>query len=151
MRNPPSVAPGPPLRAVPGWYLFPAMHHYRCYHVSARQSCAERITDTLTWLPHNLHMPILSSDERLVQAAQDLTAAHLAPPSETSVLTQLPDSAKTAIHTLSTISILLRLCQSILLLRFLHHMLPYHLRFHLFNHQSMHHLYLRRCRTTCQL
>jgi hypothetical protein len=58
----PSVSGTWAPHAVPGWYLGPSMHHYRCYRVWARQSRAERITDTLTWLPHKLHMPILSYD-----------------------------------------------------------------------------------------
>jgi hypothetical protein len=63
--------------AVSGWYLGPAMQHYRCYRVWAQATRAERITNTLAWLPLHVAMPVLSPTERLIQAAHDLTDALL--------------------------------------------------------------------------
>jgi hypothetical protein len=63
--------------AVPGWYLGPAMNHYRCYRVWSRSTRAERITDTLKLVPTTIRMPIPSHNELVTRAAQDLTTALL--------------------------------------------------------------------------
>jgi hypothetical protein len=44
--------------ALPGWYLGPALNHYRCYRVYVRATRHERITDTLAWLPTNVPLPV---------------------------------------------------------------------------------------------
>ena len=49
--------------AVDSWYLNPAMHHYRCYRVWIWETSAERITDTLAWLPTRVKMPTANSTE----------------------------------------------------------------------------------------
>jgi hypothetical protein len=58
-----------------GYYLGPAMHHYRCQHVyiSATATASERIVDTLKFFPHNYQMPQLSSTDRLLMAANDMS------------------------------------------------------------------------------
>jgi hypothetical protein len=44
-----------------GYYLGPAMHHYRCQNVYISATASERIVDTLEFFPHNYQMPQLSS------------------------------------------------------------------------------------------
>jgi hypothetical protein len=58
-----------------GYSLGPAMHHYRCQNVYISATASERIVDTLEFFPHNCHMPQLSSTDRLIMAANDMTNA----------------------------------------------------------------------------
>jgi hypothetical protein len=53
--------------------LGPAMHHYRCQNVYISSMASEHIVDTLEFLPHNYQMPQLSSTDRLIMAAKDMT------------------------------------------------------------------------------
>jgi hypothetical protein len=58
-----------------GYSLCPAMHHYRCQNVYILTTASERIVDTLEFFPHNYQMPQLSSTDRLLMAAKDMTDA----------------------------------------------------------------------------
>jgi hypothetical protein len=58
-----------------GYSLGPAMHHYRCQNVYISTTASERIVDTLEFFPHNCQMPQLSSTDRLLMAAKDMTDA----------------------------------------------------------------------------
>ena len=51
------------------------MHHYQCYRVWTKDTCSERIADTLTGFPTLVEMPKTSSADAVVVAAQQLTAA----------------------------------------------------------------------------
>ncbi len=55
--------------AVKGWYLGPAMQHYRCFRVWVVETMAERIADTLAWFPSKVHMPSASSNDAAIAAA----------------------------------------------------------------------------------
>ena len=37
--------------AVNAWYLGPALHHYRCYHIYISETRGELIADTVVWFP----------------------------------------------------------------------------------------------------
>jgi hypothetical protein len=58
-----------------GYSLGPATHHYRCQNVYIMTTAIERIVDTLEYFPHNYQMPQLSSTDRLLMAAKDMTDA----------------------------------------------------------------------------
>jgi hypothetical protein len=49
------------------------MHHHRCQNVYISSTASERIVDTLEFFPHNYQMPQLSSTDRLIMAAKDMT------------------------------------------------------------------------------
>jgi hypothetical protein len=51
------------------------MHHYRCQNVYISATASERIVDTLKFFPKNYQMPQLSSTDRLIMAAKDMTDA----------------------------------------------------------------------------
>jgi hypothetical protein len=51
------------------------MHHYRCKNVYISATASERTVDTLEFFPYNSPMSQLSSTERLVMAANDMTNA----------------------------------------------------------------------------
>jgi hypothetical protein len=58
-----------------GYSLGPAMHHYRCQNVCIASTANECIVDTLEFFRHNYQMPQLSSNERLIMSAKDMTDA----------------------------------------------------------------------------
>jgi hypothetical protein len=49
------------------------MHHYRCQNVYISATASKRIVDTLEFFPHNYQMPQLSSTDRLLMAANDVS------------------------------------------------------------------------------
>jgi hypothetical protein len=51
------------------------MHHYRCQNVYISATVSERIVDTLDFFPHNFQMPQLSSTDRLIVAANEMSNA----------------------------------------------------------------------------
>jgi hypothetical protein len=51
------------------------MHHYRCQNINVSATASKRIMDTLEFFPHNYQMPQLSSTNRLLMAAKDMTDA----------------------------------------------------------------------------
>ena len=42
---------------VEGWYLGPALGHYRCYRVYTAKTGGERVLDTVQFFPHVIPMP----------------------------------------------------------------------------------------------
>jgi hypothetical protein len=58
-----------------GYSLGPAIHHYICQNVYISATASERIVDTLEFSPHNSPMLQLSSTDRLIMAANDMTNA----------------------------------------------------------------------------
>jgi hypothetical protein len=51
------------------------MHHNRCQNVYISTTASERIVDTLEFFPRNYQLPQLSSTNRLLMAAKDMTDA----------------------------------------------------------------------------
>ena len=51
-----------------GWYLGPALEHYRCYRLFVNKSKAERVTDTLKVYPHKVPMPYATPTDVAIQA-----------------------------------------------------------------------------------
>ena len=60
---------------VPGFYLGPALKHYRSFRTLVDATHAERISDTLAWFPVRFRMPGSSPLEVLHAAIKDLSAA----------------------------------------------------------------------------
>jgi hypothetical protein len=85
-----------------GYSLGPAMHHYRCQNVYITTTANERIVDTLEFFPHNYQMPQLSSTDRLLMAAQDMTDA-LRNPHPDVPFTSVGDDTITALEDIAAI------------------------------------------------
>ena len=66
-----------------GWYVVPALEHYRC--VTCYFPCTQttRICETVTFFPHDVPFPEISLKEHLVQAAQDIVSILSNPPPTT--------------------------------------------------------------------
>jgi hypothetical protein len=62
-----------------GWYIGPAMEHYRCYKVYITKIRSNRIVETVEFFPHKFELPFPSSSELATHAAADLTHALLNP------------------------------------------------------------------------
>ena len=73
--NKPDTRPSWAPHGSEGWYIGPALSHYRCYHVWCDETRSERITDTLAWFPHRVAMPSPTSADQLKTAARDLIEA----------------------------------------------------------------------------
>jgi hypothetical protein len=58
-----------------GYSLGPIMHHYWCQNVYISTTASDRIMHTLEFSPHIYQMPQLSSTDRLLMAANDMTDA----------------------------------------------------------------------------
>ena len=65
---------------IPGFYLGPAMDHYRCFRVFASPTESIRISDSIAWYPQPYPMPGSSALEGVHSAITDLDGAieHLA-------------------------------------------------------------------------
>ena len=68
-----------------GWYLGPAMDHYRCYSTFVNKTRTERISDTIQFYHHNVTIPTISSSEHATRAAEALTDALVNPPSNSPI------------------------------------------------------------------
>ena len=55
-----------------GWYIGPALHHYRCITVYIPKTNQERITDTAALIPKVIPIPNADIDSHLTSAADDI-------------------------------------------------------------------------------
>jgi hypothetical protein len=62
-----------------GWYIGPALEHYRCYTVYITKTRSNRIVETVEFFPNKFTLPFPSSRELATQAAADFTHAFLNP------------------------------------------------------------------------
>jgi len=58
-----------------GFYIGPALQHYRCHRIWFPKSGRERICQTIKWLTHNYAMPAATREQTIMAAAADLTNA----------------------------------------------------------------------------
>jgi hypothetical protein len=60
-----------------GWYIGPALEHYRCYMVYITKTRSNTIVETVEFSPHKFKLPFPSSSELATQATAYLTHALL--------------------------------------------------------------------------
>jgi len=65
---------------VEGWYLRPALHSYQCYTVWSKDTHAQCICDTLTWLPSTVTVPTATMVNYILAGITDFTNALQKPP-----------------------------------------------------------------------
>ena len=90
------------VHGIDGWYVGPAMEHYQCYKIYIPSTRAERIADTVEFFPHYVNMPRLSSVDRAIRAATELTHA-LRNPAPAAPFAKLSDVHNDALDQLATI------------------------------------------------
>jgi hypothetical protein len=59
-----------------GWYIGPALEHYRCNTVYITKTRSSRVVETVDFFPHKFKLPFPSSSELATQAAADLKHTH---------------------------------------------------------------------------
>jgi hypothetical protein len=81
---------------VEGWYLGPAMEHYRCHRCYIKNTQSERVSDTVEFFPEIAKLPTLSPFEAAVIAIERLTTIIESPttiiPQDGTALQQLHDA-----------------------------------------------------------
>ena len=55
-----------------GWYLGPALEHYRCYRLFVNKSKAERVTDTIDFFTEKAPMPYMTPTDVAIQATAEI-------------------------------------------------------------------------------
>jgi hypothetical protein len=85
-----------------GWYVGPAPDSYRCFTTHMIETQADRISDTVVWLPEQVTMPTASSTDIVIAGANDIVHA-LKNPSPGSPLAPLTDSEVAVLHSLTEI------------------------------------------------
>ena len=55
-----------------GYYVGPALNHYRCFTFSMPQTRSLRISDTVQWLPKNRHITLPSSTQLILAQFSEL-------------------------------------------------------------------------------
>jgi len=85
-----------------GWYIGPAMDHYRNFRVYVPSTNSIRRADSLAWFSTSVTMPTASSTDIAMAAAYDLTQALLSP-SPPSAWAPLSDSQRQALYELASI------------------------------------------------
>jgi hypothetical protein len=56
-----------------GWYIGPALEHYRCYTVYITKTRGERVVETVELFPENFKLPFPSTQDLATKAATELT------------------------------------------------------------------------------
>ena len=87
--------------SVDGWYLGPAVHHYRCYTCYNIDTGGETTPDTIAFFPEFMKMPNYSSRDMSIHAAADLSKSLQTPRPESPF--QMGDSQLKAIRKLANI------------------------------------------------
>jgi hypothetical protein len=62
-----------------GWYIGPALEHYRCYTVYISRTRGERVVETVDFFPETFKLPFPSTQDLATKAATELTHALLHP------------------------------------------------------------------------
>jgi hypothetical protein len=85
-----------------GWYVGPALESYRCYRIWLFATRAERVSDTISWFPTKVNMPLASTNDLILAALTDIVHA-LQHPTPAASLVPLTDNHVTALHQLTTL------------------------------------------------
>jgi hypothetical protein len=60
-----------------GWYIGPALEHYRCYDVYISKTRSERVVETVDFFPTEIPLPFPASRELATQTAKQVMHALL--------------------------------------------------------------------------
>ena len=85
-----------------GWYVGPAMNHYRCVEMYFPRTRTTRNCDTVTFLPHAIPFPEVKFRDLLIQAASDIVTSLINPPLTTIPTLQAGDPVQNALLELAT-------------------------------------------------
>lgn len=89
-------------RAEEGYYIGPAMNHYRCYNCYITRTEATRVCDTVSWEPSTHRAPTATSTDIIVQSWDDMQQA-FQNPSDNAALVPYEESGVEAMQQLAAI------------------------------------------------
>ena len=89
------------LNGANGFYVGPALSHYRCIRCYFPKSKSERVCDTVQFIPNVIPIPQTNIDDYLRQAAGDIVSILNKPPSTTYPSLQAGDPVRNALHELA--------------------------------------------------
>ena len=84
-------------RGTDGWYIGPAMEHYRCVLCFMPKTRTVRVSDTVVFFPHKLIFPEVTLADFIRQTVSDLVQLLKNPPSTTAISLRGGDITKNAI------------------------------------------------------
>jgi hypothetical protein len=85
-----------------GWYLGPALEHYRCYTVYITKTRGNRTVETVDFFPEKITLPFPTPQYLATKAAADLTSA-LLHPQPAGLFCQVGDAQTLALRRLAAI------------------------------------------------
>ena len=85
-----------------GWYVGPALDHYRCVTCHFPRTRTTRICETVTFIPHDVPIPKVSLTDHLKQAAEDIVSILAQPQSSTTPSLQAGDPVRNALLDIAT-------------------------------------------------
>ena len=80
-----------------GWYVGPALDHYRCVECYFPRTRTTRVCETVTFFPHEVPFPKVTITDHLRQAATDIVTILTKPPSTTTPSLQAGDPIRNAL------------------------------------------------------
>jgi hypothetical protein len=90
------------LHGLSGWYLGPAINHYRCYTTWITDTRGIRVSDTVDFFPAHVPTPQTSSADKALDAARDLIHA-LGNPAPAAPFIEIGHQQTQALHQLDEI------------------------------------------------
>ena len=90
------------LHGETGWYVGPALQHYRCVTCYFPKSRSTRICETVTFLPKKVAFPKIKLVDFLKQAATDIVTILTQPPSPTTPSLHAGDPIRNALLDIAT-------------------------------------------------
>jgi hypothetical protein len=85
-----------------GWYIGPALEHYRCYTVHITKTRGYRIVETVDFFPEKFTLPFATPQDQATKAATELTRA-LMNPQPAGTFCQVGDAQTLALKRLAAI------------------------------------------------
>ena len=80
-----------------GWYIGPALDHYRCVTCYFPRTRTTRVCETVTFIPHDIPFPKVTLKDHLQQAAEDIIKILTHPPAPTVPSLEAGDPVRNAL------------------------------------------------------
>lgn len=98
IHNRPNSRPSWGFHAEEGYYIGPALQHYRCVKCYIPKTRSIRISDSVQFFPTSIPIPFVTLEDHLRNAASDIITLLKNPPKSTFPTLQLSDETKVAIE-----------------------------------------------------
>ena len=85
-----------------GWYVGPALNHYRCVTCYFPRTRTTRICETVTFIPHEIPFPEVKLTDHLRQAAEDIVTILTQPPATNVPSLRAGDPTRNALLDIAT-------------------------------------------------